>query len=115
MLILSMKEENNTQKKPAVVFLHSTNKNKEWLRPLLEVPIICLISPQTILCSCSSKLCKNEAYLLYLVQAYASRGYVAIAIDSRYHGERASNLTTYRDVCILMPCALIMQLFVTGH
>lgn len=57
MLILSMKEENNTQKKPAVVFLHSTNKNKEWLRPLLEVPIICLISPQTILCSCSSELC----------------------------------------------------------
>ncbi|KAK9946682.1 hypothetical protein M0R45_012132 [Rubus argutus] len=67
-LILSMKEENNTQKKPAVVFLHSTNKNKEWLRPLLE--------------------------------AYASRGYVAIAIDSRYHGERASSITTYRDALI---------------
>ncbi|KAM5565506.1 putative hydrolase YtaP [Rosa sericea] len=67
-LILSMKEENSTQKKPAVVFLHSTNKNKEWLRPLLE--------------------------------AYASRGYVAIAIDSRYHGERATNITTYRDALI---------------
>jgi len=36
--------------------------------------------------------------LFCLFQAYASRGYVAIAIDSRYHGERASNLTTYRDV-----------------
>ncbi|GMY17609.1 putative esterase yitv [Fagus crenata] len=66
-LILSMKE-NNHQRKPAVVFLHSTNKAKEWLRPLLE--------------------------------AYASRGYVAIAIDSRYHGERASSKTTYRDALI---------------
>ncbi|KAM7459381.1 hypothetical protein LguiA_036375 [Lonicera macranthoides] len=64
-IILSMKE-NNHQKRPAIVFLHSTNKCKEWLRPLLE--------------------------------AYASRGYIAIAIDSRYHGERASSLTTYRDV-----------------
>ncbi|KAM1247223.1 hypothetical protein TB2_043341 [Malus domestica] len=66
-LILSMKE-NCTQKRPAVVFLHSTNKNKEWLRPLLE--------------------------------AYASRGYVAIAIDSRYHGERARNISTYRDALV---------------
>lgn len=32
-------------------------------------------------------------------QAYASRGYIAVAIDSRYHGERASNMTTYKDVC----------------
>lgn len=37
MLILSMREESSNQKRPAVVFLHSTNKNKEWLRPLLEV------------------------------------------------------------------------------
>ena len=66
-LILSLKE-NNPGKRPAVVFLHSTNKCKEWLRPLLE--------------------------------AYASRGYIAVAIDSRYHGERASNLTTYRDALI---------------
>ncbi|KAL8107122.1 hypothetical protein AgCh_023784 [Apium graveolens] len=63
-LILSM-EESIPQKRPAIVFLHSTNKCKEWLRPLLE--------------------------------AYASRGYIAIAIDSRYHGERASSLTTYRE------------------
>ncbi|KAF2304458.1 hypothetical protein GH714_031677 [Hevea brasiliensis] len=63
-LILSMK--GSKERRSAVVFLHSTNKCKEWLRPLLE--------------------------------AYASRGYVAIAIDSRYHGERASNKTTYRDV-----------------
>ncbi|KAL3498436.1 hypothetical protein ACH5RR_041168 [Cinchona calisaya] len=66
-LILSLKESCQ-KKRPAVVFLHSTNKCKEWLRPLLE--------------------------------AYASRGYVAVAIDSRYHGERASNMTTYRDALI---------------
>ncbi|GFZ08450.1 alpha/beta-Hydrolases superfamily protein [Actinidia rufa] len=68
-LILSMKESNH-QKRQAVVFLHSTNKCKEWLRPLLE--------------------------------AYASRGYVAVAIDSRYHGERASTKTTYREMCALV-------------
>ncbi|EEF45890.1 putative esterase YitV isoform X2 [Ricinus communis] len=67
MLILSMKHDSK-EKRPAVVFLHSTNKCKEWLRPLLE--------------------------------AYASRGYVAIAIDSRYHGERATNKSTYRDALI---------------
>lgn len=66
-LILSMKD-GNQKKRPAVVFLHSTNKCKEWLRPLLE--------------------------------GYASRGYVAIAIDSRYHGERAKTLTTYFDALV---------------
>ncbi|PIA64921.1 hypothetical protein AQUCO_00100409v1 [Aquilegia coerulea] len=66
-LILST-NENKEQKRPAIVFLHSTHKCKEWLRPLLE--------------------------------AYASRGYIAIAIDSRYHGERAKNLTTYRDALV---------------
>ncbi|XP_022975811.1 uncharacterized protein LOC111476405 isoform X2 [Cucurbita maxima] len=66
-LIISMKDSRQ-QKRPAIVFLHSTNKCKEWLRPLLE--------------------------------AYASRGYVAIAIDSRYHGERAKNKSTYYDALI---------------
>ncbi|XP_071722360.1 uncharacterized protein [Rutidosis leptorrhynchoides] len=66
-LILSMKESVNT-KRPAVVFLHSTNKCKEWVRPLLE--------------------------------AYASRGYITVAIDSRYHGERAKNRTTYEDALV---------------
>ncbi|MCE0480675.1 hypothetical protein HAX54_037711 [Datura stramonium] len=66
-LVLSMKETDK-KKRPAIVFLHSTNKCKEWLRPLL--------------------------------QAYASRGYIAVAIDSRYHGERATNTTTYRDALI---------------
>ncbi|KAL5850448.1 hypothetical protein ACOSQ4_008461 [Xanthoceras sorbifolium] len=66
-LILSLKGSED-QKRPAVVFLHSTNKCKEWVRPLLE--------------------------------AYASRGYIAIAIDSRYHGERASDKTTYRDALV---------------
>ncbi|XP_065851379.1 uncharacterized protein [Euphorbia lathyris] len=65
-LILSLKD--TKERRPAVVFLHSTNKCKEWLRPLLE--------------------------------AYASRGYIAIAIDSRYHGERATTKTTYRDALI---------------
>ncbi len=38
---------------------------------------------------------------LYLnIEAYASRGYVAISVDSRYHGERASSTTTYRDALI---------------
>ncbi|KAF5944121.1 hypothetical protein HYC85_018198 [Camellia sinensis] len=32
--------------------------------------------------------------------AYASRGYIAAAIDSRYHGEHASSMTTYRDALI---------------
>ncbi|KAJ6828488.1 uncharacterized protein M6B38_362015 [Iris pallida] len=66
-LILSMKETTQ-QRRPAIVFLHSSYRFKEWLRPLLE--------------------------------AYASRGYVAIAIDSRYHGERASNKTTYLDALV---------------
>ncbi|MQL81215.1 hypothetical protein Taro_013667 [Colocasia esculenta] len=63
-LILSLKE-NKQEKRPAIVFLHSSYKTKEWVRPLLE--------------------------------AYASRGYITVAIDSRYHGERAKNVTTYRD------------------
>ncbi|KAI3677577.1 hypothetical protein L6452_36843 [Arctium lappa] len=67
-LILSMKESRYSKKRPAVVFLHSTNKCKEWLRPLLE--------------------------------AYASRGYIAVAVDSRYHGERAKTRTTYNDALI---------------
>ncbi|KAK8348897.1 hypothetical protein V6Z11_A06G108700 [Gossypium hirsutum] len=66
-LILSLKDSKQ-KRRPAVVFLHSTNKNKEWVRPLLE--------------------------------AYASREYISIAIDSRYHGERAHNLTTYRDALV---------------
>ncbi|KAK4274289.1 hypothetical protein QN277_017535 [Acacia crassicarpa] len=67
LLIFSLKE-NTHQRSPAVVFLHSTNKCKEFLRPLLK--------------------------------EYASRGYIAIAIDSRFHGERASNPNTYRDALI---------------
>ncbi|KAF7817134.1 putative alpha/Beta hydrolase [Senna tora] len=71
-LILSLKE-NKHHRRPAVVILHSTNKNKEYLRPLLKT--------------------------------YASRGYIAIAIDSRYHGERATSTTTYRDVWDLIKLA----------
>ncbi|KAK7351476.1 hypothetical protein VNO77_10972 [Canavalia gladiata] len=68
LLILKLKESDKQKRRPAVVFLHSTNKYKESLRPLLE--------------------------------AYASRGYIAISVDSRYHGERASSLTAYRDALI---------------
>ncbi|TKY74571.1 putative hydrolase YtaP [Spatholobus suberectus] len=35
-----------------------------------------------------------------LLKAYASRGYIAISVDSRYHGKRAANKTTYRDALI---------------
>ncbi|XP_055820708.1 uncharacterized protein LOC129889441 isoform X2 [Solanum dulcamara] len=71
-LVLSMKESEK-KRRPTIVFLHSTNKCKEWLRPLLE--------------------------------GYASRGYIAVAIDSRYHGERATSITTYRDVWDLIKLA----------
>ncbi|CAI8599825.1 unnamed protein product [Vicia faba] len=67
LLILSLKNDKQI-KRPAVVFLHGTNKYKEFLRPLIE--------------------------------AYASRGYVAISVDSRYHGERAKSATDYRDALI---------------
>ncbi|CAA7397363.1 unnamed protein product [Spirodela intermedia] len=66
-LILSLKESEE-KKRPAIVFLHSSYKTKEWVRPLLE--------------------------------AYASRGYIAVAIDARYHGQRASSVTTYIDALI---------------
>ncbi|KAL5145094.1 putative hydrolase YtaP [Glycine soja] len=73
LLILKLKESDKQRKRPAVVFLHSTNKYKEVLRPLLK--------------------------------AYASRGYIAISVDSRYHGERATSATTYRDVWDLIRLA----------
>eukprot|EP00249_Psilotum_nudum_P018751 c26946_g1_i4 orf=191-1288(+) len=57
-----------SKRKPAVVFLHSSYKNKEWLRPLLE--------------------------------AYAARGYVSVAVDSRYHGQRANSQTCYRNALV---------------
>ncbi|XP_051151246.1 uncharacterized protein LOC127265481 [Andrographis paniculata] len=67
--VLLLKMRASSQKRrAAIVFLHSTHKCKEWLRPLLE--------------------------------AYASRDYIAVAIDSRYHGERAKNLTTYKDALV---------------
>ncbi|EMS55378.1 hypothetical protein TRIUR3_07550 [Triticum urartu] len=44
----------------------------------------------------SSYKCKE--WLRPLLEAYASRGYIAVAIDSRYHGERASSKTTYIEV-----------------
>lgn len=45
------------------------------------------------------------------LQAYASRGYIAVAIDSRYHGERAINKTTYLDV--LDPTLLSISYLIT--
>ncbi|XP_010454912.1 PREDICTED: uncharacterized protein LOC104736596 isoform X1 [Camelina sativa] len=68
LLILSLKKSSE-ERRPAIVFMHGTNTNKEWLRPWLE--------------------------------AYASRGYVAIGLDSRYHGERAYICkTAYNDALI---------------
>ncbi|KAI3781536.1 hypothetical protein L2E82_11553 [Cichorium intybus] len=46
----------------------------------------------------STYTCKE--WLRPLLEAYASRGYIAIAIDSRYHGERAKNSTTYEDALV---------------
>ncbi|KAL0394068.1 UNVERIFIED_CONTAM: hypothetical protein Slati_4373000 [Sesamum latifolium] len=43
---------------------------------------------------------KCKEWLRPLLEAYASRDYIAVAIDSRYHGERARNLTTYRDALV---------------
>ncbi|WZZ36926.1 hypothetical protein YC2023_020327 [Brassica napus] len=67
LLILSLKKKSE-ERRPAVVFMHGTRANKEWLRPWLE--------------------------------AYASRGYVAIGLDSRYHGERVDSKTAYQDALI---------------
>ncbi|BAT78319.1 hypothetical protein VIGAN_02098000 [Vigna angularis var. angularis] len=64
-LIYKPKESDNHKKRPAVVFLHDMNKNKEFFRPLLK--------------------------------AYASRGYIAVAVDACYHGERAMYTHAYRD------------------
>ncbi|KAG0461214.1 hypothetical protein HPP92_021511 [Vanilla planifolia] len=44
------------------------------------------------------QLVQENIYLI--TEAYASRGYISIAIDSRYHGERASNATTYQEALI---------------
>lgn len=48
-----------------------------------------------LLKACQRNVLRNSTF-----QAYASRGYITVAIDSRYHGERAKNRTTYEDVSI---------------
>lgn len=93
-LVLSMKESEK-KRRPAIVFLHSTNKCKEWLRPLLEVTFVIFLK---ILEFSLQWSIKDD----FFFQGYASRGYIAVAIDSRYHGERATSITTYRDVSILL-------------
>ncbi|PHU09508.1 hypothetical protein BC332_21368 [Capsicum chinense] len=79
-IVLSMKEREK-KRRPTIVFLHSTNKCKEWLMPLLK--------------------------------GYASRGYIAVPTDSRYHGERATNMTTYQDVSILSLAYMYIRLAYT--
>ncbi|KAH0748802.1 hypothetical protein KY290_028034 [Solanum tuberosum] len=32
-------------------------------------------------------------------EAYASRGYIAVAIDSRYHGHQYDNISKYEEIC----------------
>ncbi|KAL7586434.1 hypothetical protein Lser_V15G39473 [Lactuca serriola] len=66
-LIFSMKQTTQS-KRPAVVYLHPSNANKEYLSGLLK--------------------------------DYASRGYIAIAIDARYHGERAKTPNTYQEALV---------------
>ncbi|KAF3779260.1 hypothetical protein EJ110_NYTH41730 [Nymphaea thermarum] len=48
---------------------------------------------------------KTKEWVRPLLEAYASRGYVAVAVDARYHGERAKTLTYYRDVWDLIKLA----------
>lgn len=96
MLILSLKESSE-ERRPAIVFMHGTNTNKEWLRPWLEVNYTFDFS---IFKSIGSIIHILLLIILnfILIKAYASRGYVAIGLDSRYHGERADCKTAYRDV-----------------
>ncbi|RZC06432.1 hypothetical protein D0Y65_014098 [Glycine soja] len=47
----------------------------------------------------------NKESMRPLLKAYASRGYIAISVDSRYHGERATSATTYLDVWDLIKLA----------
>ncbi|CAI9262569.1 unnamed protein product [Lactuca saligna] len=46
----------------------------------------------------SSHTCKEWVRPLH--EDYASRGYIAVAIDSRYHGERAKTPTAYEDALV---------------
>ncbi|CAI9262574.1 unnamed protein product [Lactuca saligna] len=48
----------------------------------------------------SSHTCKE--WVRPLLEDYASCGYIAVAIDSRYHGERAKIPTAYEDVWDLL-------------
>lgn len=54
------------------------------------------------------------------LQAYASRGYIAVGVDSRYHGERATYKTAYRDVMnelvhYLLLLGLVRWLFFSNY
>lgn len=51
-----------------------------------------------VVCLHSSYKCKE--WLRPLLEAYASRGYIAVGVDSRYHGERATYKTAYRDALV---------------
>ncbi|GLJ29424.1 hypothetical protein SUGI_0580100 [Cryptomeria japonica] len=53
--------------------------------------------PAVVFLHCSYR-CKE--WLRPLLEAYASRGYIAIAVDSRYHGERAKYKTAYKDALV---------------
>ncbi|PON37256.1 Alpha/Beta hydrolase fold containing protein [Parasponia andersonii] len=67
------------------VFILSTKEDNDRKRPAV------VFLHRTTTC---------KEWLRPLLEAYASRGYITIAIDSRYHGERASNIYTYNDICI---------------
>ena len=74
--------------------MHASDPNKEWLRAFLEVKKKNIFTYTFAFFYIESW--KNVFALL--CKAYASRGYVAIGLDSRYHGERADSKTAYRDV-----------------
>ncbi|KAL9313415.1 hypothetical protein ACSQ67_018867 [Phaseolus vulgaris] len=73
LLIWKLKESDKQRKRPAVIFLHGLDQNKEDLRPWLK--------------------------------AYASRGYIAISMDTIHHGERAKSVSAFRNAYDLIKLA----------
>lgn len=80
-LIIGLKDD-SYQRRPAIVFLHSSFKYKEWLRQLIEVAISlhCQLSALHLL-SLFFVFHQSIIWTWNVWQAYASRGYICIAVD----------------------------------
>ncbi|KAI3781539.1 hypothetical protein L2E82_11556 [Cichorium intybus] len=100
-------KEDKHSKRQAVVFLHplieenlylTTEEGDQGRLPVLILsmkedkpskrPAVVFLHPSDT----------NKEFLRSLLEAYASRGYIAIAIDARYHGERAKDSHSFHDV-----------------